>query len=230
MMVKEFSITRRGFLFLGLMPMALEASPLVDLDRGLGLFSSHGHLSSNNTNAKLMLLHDPEPEPELNIFNQLSTTEFGPIGLEKDLQLSLLNANTNEVMDLTLSKDKKLSLEKHRLLNRFFKDWRTGEVTHIDSQLLSIFLKICTECSGSKNSLRVNIHSAFRSKQTNEALRKNSVKVAKNSMHILGKALDFSVPSLSTVQLARNVKRHSKGGVGVYDTFVHLDSGPRRVW
>ena len=54
--------------------------------------------------------------------------------------------------------------------------------------------------------------------------------MAKNSMHILGKAIDFSVPSLRMSQLARAVRTHAKGGAGVYDTFVHLDSGPKRGW
>ena len=67
-------------------------------------------------------------------------------------------------------------------------------------------------------------------KKTNEYLRKRSYKVAKNSMHILGKAIDFSVPSLRMSQLARAVRNHAKGGAGVYDTFVHLDSGPKRGW
>ena len=49
-------------------------------------------------------------------------------------------------------------------------------------------------------------------------------------MHILGKAIDFSIPSLSISHLAQTVKNNAKGGVGIYDSFVHLDSGPKREW
>ena len=95
---------------------------------------------------------------------------------------------------------------------------------------MSNFFKICEECAGQSNSLQVNIHSGYRSRKTNEYLRRRSYKVAKNSMHILGKAIDFSIPSLSISHLAQTVKNNAKGGVGIYDSFVHLDSGPKREW
>jgi len=85
-------------------------------------------------------------------------------------------------------------------------------------------------CSGKSNALKVSVHSGFRSKETNEFLRRNSHKVARNSMHILGKAIDFSVPGMSAQQLTKIVKANTKGGVGSYPTFVHLDSGPQRSW
>ena len=78
--------------------------------------------------------------------------------------------------------------------------------------------------------LKVNIHSGFRSKKTNEYLRQNSNKVAKNSMHILGKAIDFSIPGHTSRSIAKITRANTKGGVGSYPNFVHLDSGPKRSW
>jgi len=49
-------------------------------------------------------------------------------------------------------------------------------------------------------------------------------------MHILGKAIDFSIPGTGIKNLAKIVRANTKGGVGSYQTFIHLDSGPRRTW
>jgi len=46
----------------------------------------------------------------------------------------------------------------------------------------------------------------------------------------LGKAIDFSIPGTGIKNLAKIVRANTKGGVGSYQTFVHLDSGPHRTW
>lgn len=227
-MLINSKFTRRSFLLLGLAPTALQAAPLVNIQNGLGLFSSHEASNINRQNRHLAFFDDPEPE--LMEYNDNQISQTGTISLSKNLKLSLLNTNTNESRILQFTKDKPILIGKENSLNEFLKDWRTSEVKPIDVNLLSNFFEICEKCAGTNNSLQVNIHSGYRSKKTNEYLRKSSYKVAKNSMHILGKAIDFSVPSLRMSQLARAVRNHAKGGAGVYDTFVHLDSGPKRGW
>ena len=49
-------------------------------------------------------------------------------------------------------------------------------------------------------------------------------------MHILGKAIDFSMPKFGANKLAKIVRANTEGGVGGYQNFVHLDSGPKRSW
>lgn len=73
----------------------------------------------------------------------------------------------------------KLSSRQVSGLNNFLKDWRTDEIKNIDTAVLEDFLKICSLCAIENKVLNVNIHSGFRSKKTNEYLRRSSYKVAK---------------------------------------------------
>jgi zinc D-Ala-D-Ala carboxypeptidase len=57
---------------------------------------------------------------------------------------------------------------------------------------------------------------------------------AKNSEHVLGKAADCkSLKSYNGNLMARyaeEVKIFKWGGIGIYSTFVHCDTGPMRRW
>ena len=54
--------------------------------------------------------------------------------------------------------------------------------------------------------------------------------MAKNSLHMKGKAIDFSIAGVSNGKLNNIAKDHAVGGLGVYKNFVHIDSGPFRRW
>ena len=131
---------------------------------------------------------------------------------------------------LQFSDNHELSTNQRLRLDTFLRDWRTNEIKSIDTIVLENFFTICELCSNKKNILNVNIHSGYRSKKTNEYLRNNNHKVARNSMHILAKAIDFSIPDIGANRLARISRANTKGGVGSYQNFVHLDSGPKRSW
>ena len=71
------------------------------------------------------------------------------------------------------------------------------------------------------------VTSGYRSPETNAATEG----AARNSMHIYGKAADMYVPGVSTRQLFDICwSRERSGGMGYYDSHVHLDSGTRRWW
>ena len=61
-MLINSKFTRRSFLLLGLAPTALQAAPLVNIQNGLGLFSSHEASNINRQNRHLAFFDDPEPE------------------------------------------------------------------------------------------------------------------------------------------------------------------------
>jgi uncharacterized protein YcbK (DUF882 family) len=227
-MAVQKKISRRAFLAATLLPALSEAKPLIDFGQGLGLFSNQENpISRNNFNG--LALHN-DPEPELNNFNQLKSNEFSRIVVEKKFNLKLINANTKDEVTFQFGKNHSLRSQEVFKLNHFLKDWRTNEIKKFDAIVLNDFLKICSLCSGTSDALKVSVHSGFRSKETNEYLRRKSHKVARNSMHILGKAIDFSIPGMSAQHLTKIVKANTKGGVGSYPTFVHLDSGPQRSW
>ena len=227
-MVNHNKISRRLFLSLGLLPTVLAASPLVDIERGLGLFSPHNRLATGQASNRLNFFNDPEPE--LNTFDQLSSNKSDNIIISKNFDLRLINSNTKQEMSFRFPAEYRLSKTELKGLNSFLKDWRTNEIKNIDTTVLADFLKVCSLCAKKNKPLNVNIHSGFRSKKTNEYLRQNSNKVAKKSMHILGKAIDFSIPGLTPRSLAKTTRANTQGGVGSYLTFVHLDSGPKRSW
>ena len=65
-------------------------------------------------------------------------------------------------------------------------------------------------------------------------LRRRSKGVAKNSQHMLGKAMDSSFPACRSTKLRDIGLRMQVGGVGYYPTsgspFVHMDIGNVRHW
>ena len=227
-MAVQKKISRRAFFAATLSPALSEAKPLIDFGQGLGLFSNQENpISRNNFNG--LALHN-DPEPELDNFNQLKSNDFSRIVVENKFNLKLINANTEDEVTFQFGKNHRLRSQEVFKLNHFLKDWRTNEIKKFDAIVLNDFLKICSLCSGKSDALKVSVHSGFRSKETNEYLRRKSHKVARNSMHILGKAIDFSIPGMSAQHLTKIVKANTKGGVGSYPTFVHLDSGPQRSW
>ena len=211
-----------------ILPTVLQAKPLVDLERSLGLFSDPFEPLNSKKSSNLNLYNDPEPE--LNFVDKVISKETDKIIIENDFQIKLINSNTKQKISFKFQKEHKLTTSEIWALNDLLKDWRTGEIKKIDFIVLRDFLKVCAVCSQKNEVLTVNVHSGYRSKETNENLRRNSYKVAKNSLHILGKAIDFSIDGINSKRLAKIVRTHSHGGVGSYKNFVHLDSGPKRSW
>lgn len=52
---------------------------------------------------------------------------------------------------------------------------------------------------------------------------------APSSYHVLGMACDIKIKSLSPKAVYERLSGHS-GGLGLYDSFVHVDIGPKRRW
>ena len=81
-----------------------------------------------------------------------------------------------------------------------------------------------------KDSINVQITSGYRTHKTNEKLRVRSKNVAKNSFHIEGKAIDFAIGEVSQNKLRSAARDICSGGLGLYQGFIHIDSGPLRRW
>jgi Uncharacterized protein conserved in bacteria len=112
----------------------------------------------------------------------------------------------------------------------FFRDWRENETIKMDRGVIKNFLKICESLLGFERELEVDITSGYRTTKTNEKLRKNNSKVAKNSMHLIGRAIDFKVRNRSIEKLEMVAKKLTPGGLGIYSGFIHIDTGPYRRW
>lgn len=65
-------------------------------------------------------------------------------------------------------------------------------------------------------------------------LHNKNVGGVKNSLHVQGWAADVTLRDLSPREVQRRCKVLQEkgliGGLGSYDSFTHLDRGPRRAW
>jgi uncharacterized protein YcbK (DUF882 family) len=116
-------------------------------------------------------------------------------------------------------------------LNWFLRDWRRDEPTNMDPRLFDVVWEAYRHAGASEP---IQVVSAYRSPETNAMLRRRSRAVAKYSQHMLGKAMDTTLPGMPMERIREIGMRMQRGGVGYYPTagtpFVHLDVGSVRSW
>jgi uncharacterized protein YcbK (DUF882 family) len=145
--------------------------------------------------------------------------------------ISLYNIHTKETVSVLYKKDGKYidaGLEKASWALR---DWRRNEATKMDPELIDLLWEIHTEL-GSKEP--IHIISGYRSRGTNDMLRRTVGGQASESRHILGKAADVHFPDVPLRNLRYSALIRERGGVGYYPTsalpFVHVDTDRVRAW
>ena len=146
-----------------------------------------------------------------------------------DRTLSLNNVHTGEQENITYWSDGSYVDSGLDQVNWLMRDFRTGDIKAIDPRLLNI-LYLLTKRVETESS--VLVLSGFRSKKTNDMLRKITEGVSRRSFHMAGRAIDIRIPKVQTASLQKAALRLNGGGVGYYPSsnFVHLDSGPVRTW
>lgn len=213
------------------------ATPLINLNNkhsSLVDLSNKGELIQNGYDGSLIeknnLYFDPEPELiNYNLFekNFSPSSEYSP---KRDFKLTLTNANTGEKIFKQVKKNKLDNGINYKKLDYFLRDWRENKLIRMNNKVVDILLKISEIALGDNNTVVVRITSGYRTDKTNAYLRKLSRNVAKNSLHIKGQAIDFTIDNISQVKLKNIAKEYAIGGLGVYDNFIHIDSGPFRRW
>jgi uncharacterized protein YcbK (DUF882 family) len=116
-------------------------------------------------------------------------------------------------------------------INYILRDFRTGEIIDIDAGLLDLLWSLGRKV-GMNPARAFHVVSGYRSPETNEMLRRHNRGVAKNSLHMAGKAADIRVPGYSLAALRKAALELRAGGVGYYPSsrFLHVDTGPVRLW
>jgi uncharacterized protein YcbK (DUF882 family) len=144
-------------------------------------------------------------------------------------QLSLYHTHTSESLTVTYYREGQYVPSALAELNHFLRDFRTDDVANMDPALFDILFDIQIE-SGSTGTYQ--IISAYRSPATNKMLRKKSNGVARNSQHLLSKAIDVRLTDIDTAELRDVALSLQRGGVGYYkkSDFVHVDTGRVRRW
>ncbi|MBP5997758.1 MAG: YcbK family protein [Azonexus sp.] len=115
-------------------------------------------------------------------------------------------------------------------LNRFLRDHYSGEVGAIDPQLFDLLFKTRQELGTDQV---FQVISGYRCAATNSHLRNSrGGGVARQSLHMHGKAIDIRIPGIPLSDLRDAAKSLNAGGVGFYprDKFVHVDTGKVRYW
>ncbi|MEA2842140.1 MAG: hypothetical protein QOF41_3470 [Methylobacteriaceae bacterium] len=117
-------------------------------------------------------------------------------------------------------------------LNWFLRDWRTDEPTKMDPRLFDVVWETYRGAGANAPDDPVVVVSAYRSPRTNAMLRRRSRAVAEHSQHMLGKAMDTTMPNMSMETVREMGMKLQRGGVGYYgnQNFVHLDVGSVRSW
>ena len=145
--------------------------------------------------------------------------------------LSLYNTHTGEsIQDIPFWENGKIIKDAKQEINKLLRDHRTNTNIDIDNDLLDLLYKIQNKLGVQNKSF--DIVSAYRSPQTNKMLRTRIRGVARNSMHMFGKAIDFRIKGVSTKDINKAALSLKAGGVGYYprSQFVHIDTGRVRRW
>lgn len=144
-------------------------------------------------------------------------------------RVRMYSGRTGESLDTVYWVDGKYIREALNEINIFMRDWRTGQAIGIDPRTIDI-------AAASHRMLQTNepymMLSGYRSPKTNAMLRSRSGGVARNSLHMVGKAADLRLKSRSVNQMYQAAMACRAGGVGKYSgsNFVHMDCGPVRSW
>jgi uncharacterized protein YcbK (DUF882 family) len=146
--------------------------------------------------------------------------------------ISFLHIHTKETLTVTYKKDGKYVPAAMDQIDWIMRDWRKNEKTKMDPHTIDILWEIHTELGSHEP---INIICGYRSRATNEMLRKTVGGQASESQHITGKAIDVAFPDIKDLKQVRYAALvREQGGVGYYPTsgipFVHVDTGRVRHW
>ncbi len=160
----------------------------------------------------------------------------GVIGLAtlahaEDRTLSMYMIHTKETINVTYKRDGVWDEEGLEEINHFMRDWRVDESIKMDRELIDLIWTLHTRLGSQEP---IHLISAYRSKRTNDRLRRAGGGQARRSQHTLGKAADIHFPDVPVKKLRASALIQEIGGVGYYPRsgipFVHVDVGNVRTW
>ena len=143
--------------------------------------------------------------------------------------LHLYHTHTLETIDATFRVDGHYDPAVLQQLNHFLRDWRNNDEISMDPRLFDAIWEAYRTAGATD---RIQIYSAYRSPETNAMLRRRSKAVAEHSQHMLGKAMDTTMPGFPMHRIREVAMQLQHGGVGWYPSanFVHIDVGGVRSW
>jgi uncharacterized protein YcbK (DUF882 family) len=144
-------------------------------------------------------------------------------------RISLKNLHTGEELESEFFRDGGYVGDSFAAIQVLLRDFRNGEQHAIDPKLMDYLFDVAQHLGVDPV---FSVISGFRSPQTNALLRERSSGVARQSMHLEGRAIDVRIAGVDCADLAGRAVELARGGVGYYraSDFVHLDTGAFRTW
>ena len=158
-----------------------------------------------------------------NAFAKVSTL------LQPERKLDFFNIHTGEQLSAVYWADGAYQPEGLTDIYRVLRDYRSGDISTISSQLLDLLYTLSSTMDAKQP---FHVISGYRSPSTNAMLAEKSQGVAKHSLHMEGLAIDIRLPGHELSDLRRAALSLKGGGVGYYPAsdFVHVDVGRVRTW
>lgn len=141
-------------------------------------------------------------------------------------KLALYNIHTGEGFEGTYWREGHYDEKALLRLAHLLRDRRNGKKHPFDPHLFDVLHRLHSTV-GTHNPY--HIICGYRSKETNAKLHKASFGVAKNSLHMKGKAIDLRLEHFPLRELCNAARSLKAGGVGYYpkSNFIHVDIRPK---
>lgn len=140
--------------------------------------------------------------------------------------LLLYNKHTGEWFKDPYWIEGKYVPESLKRLNHLLRDKLNNKTIHIDKRVFDLMCALQNKVSIKKP---LEVICGYRSPETNNYLRKVSSGVARNSLHVLGHAVDIRMKDINLGKFRDAAKSLKMGGVGYYPRsgFIHVDVRPQ---
>ena len=147
--------------------------------------------------------------------------------------IQLYHIHTGENISVTYMKNGRYEPSAMKQINYLLRDWRKNQTVKIDPRSIDLVWELHEDLGSHRP---IHIVCGYRSPKTNAFLKRVGRNVAKNSQHMVGKAIDFYFPDVPTIKIRNSALVRKVGGVGYYRSaggptgFLHVDSGHVRHW
>ncbi len=143
--------------------------------------------------------------------------------------LALQNTTTGDSLNVTYFEKGRYLPDALHEINHLYRDHLTDEIHPVDTALLDQLHDLQANLGIKKP---IHVICGYRSPFTNAHLRRNSRGVARNSLHMEGRAIDIRIAGIDSRTIRDAALSMARGGVGYYpgSNFVHLDTGDFRTW
>ena len=150
-------------------------------------------------------------------------------GAGKYRRIAMFNGQTSEQIDIIYWIDGAPVKEAIKEIDWFMRDWREDVSMEMERENLYHLSAVHNLLETSEP---MQLLSGFRTKKTNDLIRRHSSSVSRNSYHLRGMAADIRVKGRKVSEIAKAAEVCSYGGVGKYSSanFIHLDCAKVRSW